>query len=359
MIPGLLILLLVGVLALQRFWAAYQQRQLRYHYRYDCSLAEPGQTVTFTSTVANVGALPVLYVGLSEYFPDSVTPVNAESRMQKDLIRQFGEYRTDYTMYLLPHRQYHTRFQFSLPRRGVYSMGKYYLESGDFLGFRTAIHSGELRKKIVVMPSRSESSLVYQALGGYLGDVSVRRFLPEDPILTIGCRDYTGREPMKSIAWAQTARSGKMLVKQYDHTVEASATVLLNLDGGTREELEECLRITRTVCEELEKKRISYDYMTNGDTRGRVKNLFYLAQGLGKQHYLTIMYGLGTSACRNLRSFSQLVDRCTAQRRAGNGYILITPPLTAVQQNQLQHLRRHSDFDVCVLEAKAEGGDRA
>ena len=43
-------------------------------------------------------------------------------------------------------------------------------------------------------------------LSGFLGDVSVRRFIYEDPVLTTGFREYTGREPMKHISWTQSAR---------------------------------------------------------------------------------------------------------------------------------------------------------
>ena len=43
-------------------------------------------------------------------------------------------------------------------------------------------------------------------LGGFLGELSVNRYLYEDPILTAGYRPYTSGDPMRSIAWKQSVR---------------------------------------------------------------------------------------------------------------------------------------------------------
>lgn len=347
--------LTLGVLILQYGLANFQKNQLRFEYQYDRLLAEPGQEITMTSTVKNFGRLPLFYVRLAEFFTREVR-VDPKAK-QRGRYNRSGEYRTDTSFILMPYRQYTATLRFSLPHRGVYELGHYYLQNGDYLGVSAHVHSGELDRKIVVMPERCSNAGILRVLGGYLGDISVRRFLLEDPILTVGCRDYTGNEPLKSIAWVQSARTGKTLVKQYDHTVEANATVLLNLQGGTEEEREECLRITRTVCEELETKRITYDFYTNGDIRTAQRDLTWLAKGLGQQHYLTIMYGLGISKCRHHFSLGELVDRATRNRRTGSGYILITPPLTKDLEPELRRLRACSDFTICVLTAQPGGGE--
>lgn len=353
MIAVYLVLVTAAVLVLQYGLADWQKNKLHYDYSVDCALAEPGQEITFTSTVRNYSRLPLLYVRLTEYFGREIR-VSPE-KQQRGGNNRSGEYRIDSSFLLLPHRQYSGALHFSIGERGVYTLGRFYLQNGDYLGVSSHVHSGELDKKIVVMPHRSSQSDVLRMLGGYLGDISVRRFLLEDPILTVGCREYTGREPMKSIAWVQSARAGKTLVKQYDHTVEANATVLLNLQGGSEEEREECLRLTRTVCEELERRRISYDFYTNGDIRTTRQDLTWLAKGLGRQHYMTIMYGLGISKCRHHFSFGELVERSTRNRRTGNGFILVTPPLTAHMEPELRRLRSFSDFDICVLTARTGG----
>lgn len=349
MIVLFLILLTLLVGAVEIFLGKRQQKQLRFDYSFDRSLAEPGQEIVLTSEVRNVGSLPLLFVNLSESFIRDVTVTQEEQKVVGGTYNRSRELRTHHAFPLMPHRKHTSHLHFSLPRRGLYRLGKYHLENGDYLGLQSTVISGDLDKRIVVMPERDESAHVLEALGGYMGEISVRRFILEDPVLTVGCRDYTGREPMKSIAWAQTARAGKMLVNQYDHTVEPNATVLLNMEGGSEDVIEHCLKLTRTVCEELEKHRIAYDFFTNGDLTSPNGPLRWLARGLGGQHYRTIMYGLGMSKCRCHTDLGEMIDRCTRSRRMNNGYILITPKLNPAQERVLDRLRRYADYDICIL----------
>lgn len=353
------LLFLIGITLLFQSGTQKQLRHLHYRYDFDRTLAGPGEEITMTSSLENHSRYPILYAGLSEFFPGGITPISGPIHNQSRHSRGRQPH-TDYMIYLPPHRVFNGQVSFSFPERGIYTLGRYYLKCTDFLGFSGQVRSGDLDKKLVIMPERTHIPEILQSLGGYLGDVSVRRFLPEDPILTVGSREYTGHEPMKSIDWIQTARSGKLLVKQYDHTAERDAAVLLNLYGCTREEAEECLRITRTVCEELEKKRIPYAFYTNGDIRTPTRDLSHTPRGLGKAHWGSIMHGLGASKCHALNNLSQLVDLCARFRRTDGGCILITPPLKEKDADDVTRLQKLSSTQLLILTAAVlpTGGDR-
>lgn len=156
---------------------------------------------------------------------------------------------------------------FSLPKRGVYRGGRYFIETGDFLGFRSYVRSEKLSSKITVMPRKCEDEQVIRALGGYIGDISVRRFIIKDPILNICFREYTGHEPMKMISWPQSVRAGKLMVKNNDYTVDMNVAIVLNMYTGSNAEKEKCLEIVRTVCEQIEANRVPYSFFCNGDIR--------------------------------------------------------------------------------------------
>lgn len=208
------------------------------------------------------------------------------------------------------------------------------------------------------MPRPWEDPQMALTLGGYLGEISVRRFLFEDPVLTIGVRDYTGSEPLKQIAWKQTARAGKLQVKNYDYTVDVNVTVLLNLEGLPAEQ-ESCFRIARTVCETLERRRIPYEFCGNGDLFGPRGELNWYSEGLGAQHYRTLMYALGQSRGLVYHSFVQMAERCRRRGRRSCGYIVITPPLRQQDQEALRTLRRLSETEPCLLIGRAEEGGEA
>ena len=60
---------------------------------------------------------------------------------------------------------------------------------------------------------------------------------------------------MRAISWTRTAQTGTLQVKQYDYTAERHIVVLLNTEGAEEKQLEECLRLTRSVCEKLEQRK--------------------------------------------------------------------------------------------------------
>ncbi len=204
------------------------------------------------------------------------------------------------------------------------------------------------------MPHHSAQNTAIDALGGFLGDVSVRRFILEDPILTVGFRDYTGREPMKDVSWTRTAITGKMQVKQYDHTAEQTVTVLLNTYGGTEEELEAAFRLTRSVCEELERKKIPFAFRTNGNLTGPLGKLFFLSEGLGQQHLDTIFYSLGRADYTCYNSFSDLTRKALDHRKSNESFLVITPHQTQELLPQIRQLEAASGNRVCVLYGSME-----
>lgn len=356
MIFVFLVLLVLCTLAIQYRSAERALERLNYQNTLDRDLAEPDQIVTLISMVRNIGRLPVFYLNFMETLPEKTHPEEDETWQKHHLKRAlFGLYCTS-TLSLPAHRRYTRAFRFSLPERGSYLFGKHYVVAGDFLGVRTRYREGNEEKKLVVMPRRREDPQLALTLGGYIGEISVRRFIFEDPVLTIGVREYTGNEPIKQISWKQTARTGTLQVKNYDFTADANVTVLLNIDGGSPEDLERCFETVRTVCEMLERRRIPYEFYGNGDFYGPKGELGWFYEGLGDQHFRTLMYALGQTRGVVLFPFSTMVERCGKRRRTSRGYIVISPPLRDGEREALRTLRRLSETEPCLLIAKAEEG---
>jgi hypothetical protein len=158
----------------------------------------------------------------------------------------------------------------------------------------------------------------FDPVGGTEGDFSVRRFIFEDPTLIYGYRDYTGREPMRQISWKATARTGKLTVREQDHTQEWSATVLADLWSETQGDLERVLELVRTVCEVLEERHISYALYSNSDI-GNVP------EGLGRQHVHAIQRRIGLSLPIAYHRFDSVLPKLLSGPARGRNFILIAP----------------------------------
>ena len=336
------------LIVLERVWMPFALGALRFRGQCDRVMAEPGETVVWSGTVENHSRLPIPFARLQQFFPAQAQlredPRWLQTHYKKGVYQWFVEEK----MALRPWQRITRQVRFSLNDRGAYTIGDYRLSAGDLLGLEEGKLQGK-GKPLVIIPERSRSYKSLDALGGFLGDISVRRFILEDPILTVGFREYSGREPMKAISWTRTAETGKMQVKQYDHTAEHTVTVLLNVDGANPQTLEECFRLARSVCEDLENRKIPYALRTNGNLNSPVGKLFFLADGLGSKHLNTILYALGRADGTCFRSLQSLVWETLRKRRIQEAFIVITPCRSAQTLTQLHKLENGSGNPVCVL----------
>lgn len=309
---------------------------------FDMKLVEPDEAIRLTYSLSNSGRLPIMFLNLFECLPEDAKVKEDEKFIKTYVKRNYAGLTINHRIYLLPKRRFTAKVHFSLNKRGVYKIGKCYLETGDLLGFKSLVETKTNPQEIVVMPKCSESKQDIKALGGFIGEISVKRFIMEDPVLTVGFRDYTGREPFKDISWMQYAKTGKLQVKQYDYTVDTNVAVVLNMDGKNPEVLEDCLELTRMACEELESRHIPYEFISNGDTLN-------LSEGLGRSHLNSIMYRLGKSRFINFYTFEDLMDRCIAQKKNNRSYIVVTPELADKDMDHLKRLQAVSDHEICIL----------
>jgi len=313
-------------------------------YDFDMLMAEPGEKITLSYQVTNNGNLPVFYLGLSFSFDGDITICEDGRWLEKHVTRSFTGQNVDRSLFLMPHSCIRGRFHISLSKRGIYRLGRCYLEAGDILGLKSSVTTVEENRTVVCTAALAEDDPEVEVLGGFLGDISVRRFIMEDPSLLVGYKEYTGLEPMKKISWIQSAKTGKLMVKQNDFTLDTDVAVAVNLERShaSMTELERCLELTRTACEKLEEIRIPYAFLSNGDLRD-------IRQGLGRTHLSAILRNIGLSAPACYSSFDSLIDRCIAGNRNNRSYILITPYLDDEDMKALGRLQSVSDHEVCVL----------
>lgn len=321
-------------------------RNLYVHFSLDTNLTEPGEVVTLRYTVRNTGILPVMYGGLSLRLDTNFAPQEDEAFMKRYTVTDFAGARISHHFFLPPKRQFSGRVRFSVRRRGLYDLGRYYLESGDFLGLSPKVRAGNLELRIICTAATCEVPSV-NALGGELGMVSVRRFLYDDPTMVLGYRDYSGREPLKQISWNQSAKTGRLIVRQNDYTADHAAVVVVNIDPTSRRLMEHCLSLTSTVCRMLEEQKIPYAMQSNGD-------LFSLTEGLGTSHLFFIQRRIGLSRLTGYTRFSNAVDACLRMKKPSRTYIVITPTLDESIQAAIQRLARHIDRKPVVLCAEED-----
>jgi len=320
-------------------------KHLRLSYSIDMKLAAPGEAVTLEYSLTNTGRLPLLFASFALYFSDGAEILEDGEFCKKYVRRELSQLSVNHHLFLLPHRKYRGRLHFTFRERGIHKLGKFYVEAGDFLGFRTTVDTVEAEEAVVVTADLAEEEPVIDTLGGMLGDISVRRFIFEDPNLILGFHEYTGREPMREISWLQTAKQGKLMVRRNDFTVDNTVAVVVNQEEAPRAVSEELLKLVRTVCEVLEERKIPYAFLSNGD-------LGDMSEGLGKSHLNRVLHKIGVSRHACFRTFGELIDLCVRDRRNNRSYIVVTPGQSGEETALLGLLQRFSDHELCVVRAE-------
>lgn len=361
----LLICLVVFALIMQIIVLKHGLDKVTYKLDISERLVECDQVFSITTIVENRKLLPVLFLRLNELYPQSI---NLKTDGTTIRTRRMVGLATDsivvsQSMYLLSNQRLKRTLEASFPSRGIQTFKDASFTGGDLLGMKEKSITAPSRYTMIVLPKRIESPELQETFGNFLGDMSVRRFILEDPVLTLSFREYTGREPMKDISWPRSMRDGKLMVKQYDYTMELSATVILNTAFISKdaeyaesnfEAFERALSLTRGVCEYLEQKKIPYNFQTNAIAAGISDAWSSTTDGLGRLHLMSILEGLGAATSFSSKSFSQLMESSINRAESGRAHILITTGIDAERSSIVRKAENMIGSKMFVIDSSQE-----
>lgn len=343
---------------LQFYILEHGLEDLDYTLELEKHLAEPQETLEMRSVIRNQKKLLLPFLRIREDLPDGVciheSLKGKESQGDGIFQRAYLETR----LYLAGWQKVEIKRKVSFSKRGAYRFPEVSLDVGDFLGITSKRKMAGGREEIVIKPNPSQDVQMQQLLGGFLGNVSVRRFWMEDPMIPAGFREYTGREAFKDISWTHSARCGTWMVKEYDHTADLSCLVLLDIScrevwkKDMEERTEECFSIARTVCETLEEQGFSYKFMTNAMVQGPIGTVQGVCQGKGGIHLEEVLEILGRATHHFGDHLPALLHYAEAERGENRTCILISLEEWRECQEEILHLRNMTGYEVLSLYPK-------
>lgn len=212
LVLGLLLLLatsLWGRLAVRRMQVVRQTRSLR---------ASVGDVLEETFKVSNEGRLGCLWL---EVLNETSVPGAAGSRL---LTRVGGGQQ----------RTYNARTW--LTRRGSFPLGPTRLVSGDVFGFFGASRTFPARETLVVLPMQVDLDHFPLPPGLLPGGRPIGRKSMDLTPHASGIREYQPGDPLKRIHWPATARTGELMVKEFDQDPQGEVWIFLDAERGVHAE---------------------------------------------------------------------------------------------------------------------------
>lgn len=199
------IFLVLAGFALEAWMKKHGLRNIYSTYGPEENIVDTGETFCIRIHVENRSKWPVPYVKINMYVPEDIKVTGSSFRFSKESGRGGGLVET--SVWMRPGQRIQMEIPVIIAQRGRYVLSHPNILGGDFLGISETRQEIKIFREVIAAPKPQADEKTRELLGSFLGDYSVQRYLYEDPVMTAGYREYTGREPMKQISWKQSAHS--------------------------------------------------------------------------------------------------------------------------------------------------------
>ena len=169
--------------------------------------------------------------------------------------------------------------------------------------------------------------------GAFMNDIMInKKYLLEDKFVFAGIRDYQSYDSIRDVNWNASARTGKLMVNQYNETVSRNVCILLNLEseGVLMQEdvIEQAISIAAGLAQLLIGKGINVSVTSNGcdiDTKEQT----VIEAGSGLSHFGRINTAFARIDLKlPMQEFSIILDNMqeynNKNQRQDSVYVLIS-----------------------------------
>ncbi len=295
-----IVYLFLAVYLASRIWTRQSLEQISANRRLD-QRAFSGDDLQVVLTLHNQGWLPVPWLSLHESLPVElssppflrrVTTLNARGRRAFSYSLQCG-------------------------RRGYYAVGPLTLEAGDLLGVVRPQQVDIGPDHLIVYPRVVPMEELGLPTRSPLMALPARTPLFEDPSRVTGVRDYRQGDSPRRIHWTATAKTGELLVKQYDPSIARETMIYLDLN---RKDYEQRRRYTATELAIVTAASIAHHVIVNEGlsvglaTEGRDplaerRSRFFLPPRSGRAHLGSVLEVLARVEVTEATPFPDLLRR--------------------------------------------------
>jgi uncharacterized protein (DUF58 family) len=193
-----MVYLIAAALLLSLIWAWTGISSVRISRRTRSRRSAVGKIAEESFSVANTGFLPKVWLEIRDH---STLPVHRVSQVLNALP---------------PKRQRHWAVRTICRRRGRFTLGPLSLVSGDPLGLFEFHRDLEVSSDIVVYPAMIPIPSFAPPLGQLPGGDAVRQRTHYITTNVAGVRDYAPGDSFNRIHWRSTARTGRLIVKEFE-----------------------------------------------------------------------------------------------------------------------------------------------
>lgn len=193
-----------------------------------------GSRIPVEIELTNHSKIPVLWLLVEDLLPRSATQFNPPA------LQVEGEHVQVFLLW--GGQQRSLRYEIKCNRRGYFQVGPTVMETGDMMGMYRRYRVGTQPQYITVLPNIVPLTSYEIGSRRPIGEIRMRDNIMDDPTRLRGIRQWQPGDPMRSVHWAATARTGSLHSKIYEPSSIVGATLILDLHESTTPSIHEPVR---------------------------------------------------------------------------------------------------------------------
>ena len=200
-----------------------------------------GSKANASIEITNTSKVPMLWLLVEDLLPKQVLVANTHSPPLEIVGERLA------VIMLGPGETKSIDYEVHCKRRGYLQIGPTVLETGDLMGLFRRFRVGNDPQYITVMPEIVPLTDYEIGSRRPIGEIRMRANVMDDPTRLRGIRQWQIGDPMRSVHWAATARTGTLHSKIYEPSSIAGATLILDMHTSTNPSSHEPVRTDLAV----------------------------------------------------------------------------------------------------------------
>ena len=314
-----------------------------------------GDCVQMIERVSNKKLLPVPYLQVDSLIDPGL---KFERKVKVDV--KYDQYMNS-MFNLFPYTRITRRHTIKCIKRGCYDFDNATLIAGDILGFEVNREDIKFNSRLLVFPRIIPVDRIPFPSHNYIGNVSVKRWIVEDPFMVSGVREYRYGDPLNRINWNATAKAGNLQVHKQDYSADPEFMIYLNYEISDdmwdvvtdMDAIETGISYAASIAQYAIENGIKTGFACNGANRDNPREwVKYPPEGGSAQLYRIMECLAGLTSKRSV-SFSAVLKEDADAGMTGMDIIIIAAYISDKAYEQIDILKMlGNSVEIIWLESK-------
>lgn len=248
-------LFLLGLLLLTFLWSLYYathwNKNLTVTLKFWQNFVYAGEQAQLTEQIENRKKLMLPVLEVSFHIDKALSFLDCENTSVSDYI-----YKRD-IFALLGHQRITRKLPLHCTKRGYYQIDKSYLTAFSMLHERRFSIEYPADAALYVYAARTDVSDILVSCERLMGNIQCAKRLFEDPFAFSSIREYTVTDPMNTINWKASARTGELMVNTFESTLTEKVMIYLDMEDNGILKYEHLIEDSVSVAATLTQKLIA------------------------------------------------------------------------------------------------------